>query len=136
MTKRPWRGENKPNKIKLTIVHGPGDCVSVDQMESSLSGFMVHMNGRLTQRRYNYATAFVDHHSKLKYIHLQESISSLQTVEAKIAFEICTRKHGVMVSHFHTDNGRFADRMICDHVESNNQTISYCGVNAHFQNDC
>ena len=134
MTKRPWRGRSQPSKIKPTMVRGPGDCVSVDQMESSLPGFMAQLKGRLTKKRYNYATIFVDHYSRLKYVHLQESISSEQTVEAKIAFEAYSRRHGVTISHYHADNGRFADRMFLDHAADNQQTMSYCGVNAHFQN--
>ncbi len=41
---------------------------------------------------------------------------------------------GVKVSHYHADNGRFADNGFLGDVARNNQTISFCGVNAHFQN--
>ena len=40
MNRCPFRGKNKPNKIKLTVVHRPGDYVSVDKMESFILGFM------------------------------------------------------------------------------------------------
>ena len=66
----PWRGKNVPNKIKPTIVHGLGDCVSVDQMGSLLPGFTAQMKGQLTKRIYNYTTVFVDHHSRLQYVYL------------------------------------------------------------------
>ena len=38
------------------------------------------------------------------------------------------------VRHYHADNGRFADHGFVNHVIKNRQSISYCGVNAHFQN--
>ena len=134
MTRHPWRGKAKPSKIKPTIIRGPGDCVSVDQIESSLPGFMAQLKGRLTKKRYNYATVFVDHYSRLKYVHLQGSITSEETLEAKIAFESYAKKHGVTVSHYHADNGRFADKLFLEHLGNSNQSITYCGVNAHFQN--
>lgn len=72
---------------------------------------MAQMKGRLTKRQYNYATIFVDHKSRLKYVHLQENITSSQTVEAKLAFESYTNKHGVQVKHYHANNGQFADNL-------------------------
>ena len=38
------------------------------------------------------------------------------------------------VRHYHADNGRFADNEFIKSVNSSGQMISYCGVNAHFQN--
>ena len=42
--------------------------------------------------------------------------------------------HDVPVMHYHCDNGRFADNAFKSSVETSGQTISYYGVNAHFQN--
>ena len=134
MTRKPWRSKAAPSKIKPTIVEQPGNCISVDQMESSMPGFMAQMKGRLTRRRYNYATIFVYHRSRLKYVHLQESITSEQMVEAKSAFETNASKYGVTIKHYHVDNGRFADNLFIKSVSDQHQTITFCGVNAHFQN--
>ena len=41
---------------------------------------------------------------------------------------------GIVVKKFHTDNGIFAEEGFKSDVSNNNQTISYCGVGAHFQN--
>ena len=41
---------------------------------------------------------------------------------------------GIRVKKFHTDNGIFAEEGFKSDVSDNNQTISYCGVGAHFQN--
>ena len=76
MTRKPWRSKAAPSKIKPTIVRHPSDCISVDQMESIMPGFMAQMKGRLTRQRYNNATIFIDHRSRLKFVHLQESIPS------------------------------------------------------------
>ena len=41
---------------------------------------------------------------------------------------------GIRVNKFHTENGIFAEEGFKSDVSDNNQTISYCGVGAHFQN--
>jgi len=95
------------------------------------------MYGAMTKRpkkRYRAATVFVDHASRLSYIHLQQGLTSEETVEAKRAFEAYARSHGVSIKHYHADNGRFADNALIDSIARSGQTISYCGVNAHFQN--
>ena len=134
MTKRPWHTKATSNRVKARRVTQPGDCVSVDQLQSTLPGFMGKLRVRLTQKRYTCATIFVDHHSRLTYVHLQESLSSAETLQAKQAFETCCPMHNVTVSHYHTDNERFADSMFISEVKTRSQTISFCGVNAHFQN--
>ena len=71
MTKRPWR-------TKATVKQGSGifkatksgQCVSVDQMESTEDGFVAQLKGKLTRRRYKYATIFVDHYSNFSYVYL------------------------------------------------------------------
>jgi hypothetical protein len=40
----------------------------------------------------------------------------------------------VTIKHYHADNGRFADNAFMQSVAESGQTISFCGVNAHFQN--
>ena len=77
---------------------------------------------------------FVDHHSRLKYVHLTTSTSSQQTVYDKQAFERYCRHMDVHIQHYHCDNGRFADNAFIEHCESQGQTITYCGAYTHFQN--
>jgi len=38
------------------------------------------------------------------------------------------------VKHYHADKGRFAETLFLGDIQSKNQSISYCGVGAHFQN--
>jgi hypothetical protein len=70
----------------------------------------------------------------MSYVHLQESLTSADTVEAKEVFEAFARNMGVRIQHYHADNGRFADNDFMNTVKKQQQTISFCGVNAHFQN--
>ena len=132
MTKRPRSKRKLQGKIK--VAKEPGECVSIDQMESSSSGFIGHMKGRLTKRRYKYATIFVDNYSRYTYVHLQTALTSEETVEAKRAFETHMQSMGVHVTAYHADNGRFADNAFLNAVRQQGQNISFCGVNAHFQN--
>jgi len=134
MTRRPWRTRGTQNKNKLRVATAPGECVSVDQLESPVQGFIAQLKGKLTKRRYGAATIFVDHASRLSYVHLQSRVTAEETVEAKRAFEAYARSHGVIVKHYHADNGRFAENLFMSAVAESGQTISFCGVSAHFQN--
>ena len=134
MSRRAWKTRAK-SKRKIAEAQKPGDVISVDQMESSTVGLIAQLKGRVTTRRYTAATIFVDHFSDLSYVHLQESLSSQDTIAAKRAFEAWAKEQGVdHIKHYHCDNGRFADNAWQQDVRERGQTISFCGVNAHFQN--
>ena len=111
-----------------------GKILFVDQMNWSNLEFIAQLKGKLTRRRYKHATIFVDHYSDLSYIHLQETLSSNETVQVKYAFEAYERKYSVTILHYHADDGRFADNLYINDVNIQGQTISYCGVGALFQN--
>ena len=57
------------------------------------------MKGRLTKKRYIYATVFVDHFSDLKYVHCMSKITAEETIYAKIFFERHTAGFNVRVEH-------------------------------------
>ena len=76
----------------------------------------------------------MDQASGLSYVHLQRTLTAKDTLESKKAFEAYARKHGIKIKHYHADNGRFAENMFMKDVKINGQTISFAGVNAHFQN--
>ena len=129
MTKKPWRTKGNQRKIRTATI--PGECVSVDQLQSSNQGFIAQLKGVLTKRRFKYATVFVDHFSRYKYVHLQSTLTSQDTLAAKRAFEAHCRNHGVTIKQFNADNGRFADNTFINDCKAQGQTITYCGVNAH-----
>ena len=133
MTKRPWRvkGDNKGTTKMATY---PGQVVSVDQLESTSPGFMAQLKGTLTQQRYKYATVSVDQYSRYTFVYLQKRITSQETVMAKHAFERSAHQRGVKIHHYHANNGRFADNAFILDCQASRQSLSYCGVNAHFQN--
>jgi hypothetical protein len=83
MTKKPWSSKGNNPKGVGHLATSPGQMVSVDQLDSSAAGFISQLKGRLTRRRYKAATVFVDHFSRMSYVHLQESLTSADTVEAK-----------------------------------------------------
>ena len=41
---------------------------------------------------------------------------------------------GRTVTHYHADNGRFADNGFVDAVNTKSQKLNFCGVGAHHQN--
>ncbi|KAI2511676.1 hypothetical protein MHU86_2742 [Fragilaria crotonensis] len=119
---------------KLRTASEPGQCISIDQLESSTPGLIAQIKGWLTKKRYKVATIFVDHFSGLSYIHLQKSTNADETLEAKLAFERYASKFKVQVKSYQADNGRFAENKFMAAVKEAGQTITFCGVNAHFQN--
>jgi hypothetical protein len=131
-TKRLWRTKAQPNKIKT--VTRPGECVSIDQLKSPVPGFKGQTKGFFFRECYKVATIFVDHYSRLSYVHLQESTKGDETLLAKRTFEAYAASFGVTIANYHTDNGRFAERLFLDHTALHGQGVSLCGVNAHFQN--
>jgi hypothetical protein len=88
----------------------------------------------LTTKRYTTATIFVDHKSRLGFIFLQQTSNAEETLNAKKAFEAYARSHGVNVRHYLANNGRFAENAWLSHIKAAKQTITFCGVGAHFQN--
>jgi hypothetical protein len=76
-TREPWRGKGKRHfQSHIKKASNPGDVVSVDQLESSIPGFIGQMTGRLTNQRIVASTVYVDHASDLSYIYHQTSMTS------------------------------------------------------------
>jgi hypothetical protein len=109
MTKLPWRGKESKSSHEVFVATRPGECVSVDHMISMHVGFFAQLKGKLTSKRYQAASIFVDHFSRLRYVHLMQDLLSEEMIKAKDAFEWFAAKHGVAIKHYHCDNGRFAD---------------------------
>ena len=134
LNRLPWRVKGKKSKGVLKKVTKPAECISVDQMESRTPGFIGMMRGLLTKQRYICATVFVDHYSDFTYTHLQRSTSMKDTLKAKTTIEAILRRTGIIVMHYHVDNGCFADKDFLNDIVECKQTISFCGAYAHFQN--
>ena len=92
------------------------------------------MSGFLTNQRLWGATIFVDHVSDYVYVHLMRDLSLAETLLAKEAMEKVMAQAGRTVTHYHADNGRFADNGFVDAVNTKSQKLTFCGVGAHHQN--
>ncbi len=136
MTKVPWRGKERKSEHTVFVATKPGEYVSVDHLISTEPGFFGQAKGTLTKTRYKNATIFVNHYSRLIFVYLMTSnLNFSETIEAKQAFEQFAAQHGVRIQHYHCDIGRFAVndfKMVC---KQSNQQLTFCGVNAHFQNE-
>ena len=133
--RRQWKAKaGEVRKIYSQDIKEPGECVSVDQLESSVPGLIGQLKGILTKRRYMVATIFVDHFSSMDYPVLQQSTTSAETVAAKESFELYASTMGIGIRHYHADNGRFADNLFRESIARCNQTISFSGVGIHSQN--
>ena len=133
-TRKPWRTKAPPSSLPKSQVHKPGDCVFIDQSESSTPGLIAQLKGKPTKERYRGTTVFVDAFSDLTHTVLMRNFTAGETLKAKHAFEAFARSHRVTVKHYHADNGCFAENAFRQDLEKQGQTISFCGVNAHFQN--
>ena len=49
-------------------------------------------------------------------------------------FEKFTDEHGIRINHYHCDNDLYADNAFKESCKSSRQRLTFCGVNAHFQN--
>jgi hypothetical protein len=133
MTKLPWRSKESAFSHEIFVTTKPGEIVSVDQMESTEVGFFTQLKGFLTKKQYRYCTDFVDL-SQLCFVHLQIDNSAAETMLAKQAFEKFAAKHGVRILHFHCDNRQFSDNAWKQSCKASCQRLTFCRVNAHFQN--
>jgi hypothetical protein len=134
MTKIPWRGKETKSSHKVFVATKPGECVSVVQMTSTKLGFVAQLKGKLTKKQYCCDTVFVDHYSCLRYVHPQVNDFSIKTVAAKHAFKTFAAQHGVRIQHYHFNNERFSDNAFKQACHDESQQLTFCGVNAHFQN--
>jgi hypothetical protein len=103
-------------------------------MASTKVGFFAQLKGTLTKKRYRSATIFVDHYSCLRFIHLQIDDSAVKTIASKRAFQAFAAEHGVRIQHYHCNNGQFYDNAFQQACHKRCQHLTFCGVNAHFQN--
>lgn len=135
-TKRPWRNKIRPRSVAETIkAEKPGDCVCIDQMIAGTPGLIGQMSGFITRQRYKCLTVFVDAVSGYSYTVPTQSSSASEMLSAKQRFEQHCSTFGVKVRHYHVDNATmFTSKQFIQAVSEAGQTLSYAGVEAHFQN--
>jgi hypothetical protein len=128
MTKVPWRGKERKNKHTVFTATKLGKCVSVDYLQSTEPSYF----GQLANTRYKNVTIFVNHYSRLQFVYLMTSnLTSLETSDAKQAFEQFSAMHGIKIQHYHCNNGQFVYNDFKSACKQSNQRLTLCGVNTH-----
>ena len=135
MIRKQWRHkstsefDNDMGNVKI-----PGELVAVDQMVSPTPGFIAQITGKLTTKRYKYATVYVDIASRYGYVHLQTSPNTEETVNGKREFETHMSSMGVNIRAYQADNGIFKAHGWVNACKQKEQNLTFAGVNAHHQN--
>ena len=70
------------------------------------------------------------------YTHLinQASLRVGETLIGKHKFNLFAKQHGIKLKHFWADNHPFSSKAFLEDLAGNEQSVSYSGVGAHFQN--
>ena len=99
-----------------------------------MPGLVPQLRGRPTNKRFCYATIFVEVFNRLNYIYLHERNDIDNILAAKSDFERFALTSNVKVLRYHCDNGIFGDNALRAACEASPQRITFCGTNAHRQN--
>ena len=62
------------------------------------------------------------------------ALSSDKAIQAKDAFETYATQRGVVVKHYHVNNGIFKSDPWIHHCQKRKQTHTFCGMDSHHQN--
>jgi hypothetical protein len=131
--RRPVASAGKSQPIDANDLH-PGDCVSVDQIESSEPGYVDIYSGKPTNAKYHAASLYTDHASRFMFLKCHYSTGSVEAIDGKRRFEQLASTYGIKIKAYRGDNGIMAKKDYIQHVEQNQQTITLAGVNNHSQN--
>jgi hypothetical protein len=113
----------------------PGDCVSIDQYQSTVKGRLPHTRGKeKPDEKFNGGTLFVDHASGFIFVRHQVSLRSGETIVSKRAFERFATRHGVKIKHYRADNQPFGSQEFRESIDLSFQTLTFSGSGAHHQN--
>jgi hypothetical protein len=107
--RRPVAPPGKAQPIDANDLH-PGDCVSVDQIESSEPGFVDIHIGKPTTARYHAASLYTDHASRFMFLKCHYSTGGAEAIDGKQRFEQLASTYGVKIKAYRGDNGIMAKR--------------------------
>ena len=77
----------------------------------------------------------VDHFSDLTYLHLIIITIQQDALSVKEACGIWDATFGVKIKIYHADNVIFSEQPFISAIEDSNQTVIFCGVVSHHQNE-
>ena len=106
----------------------------MDQIVSAYLGLIPHMSGLLTSRHIWGCTTFCDHISILVYDHLMRDFTVEETLLAAKDFEKKPAQAHRLVTHYHSDNGIYANNAFLESINKKDQKIIFCAFGAHHQN--
>ena len=113
----------------------PGECVSIDQYVCRTPGRLAHTFGKEDEStRYTGGTIFVDHATGFTFTRHQISLRIGETLQAKHEFEAFMGQFGIKVQAYRADNHPFGKPTFIRDCEIQDQTLTFSGVGAHFQN--
>ena len=113
----------------------PGDCISLDQYESSTRGRLPNTKGREAKSdKFCGDTIAIDHKSGKIWVHHQVSLRAGETLSGKHIIERDFQTIGRKVKQYHSDNGVFRSKEFQADLKLHHQTIDFSGVGAHHQN--
>jgi hypothetical protein len=127
--KIPWQTKASSNDGNpIFTPTKPGECISINHIQSTEPGFYGRAKGALTKTCYKNATVFVDHYLHLKFVYLMTNNLTLsETLDAKRTFEHYAVKHDVKIKHYHCNNGSFADNQFHAANEVQQQSLPSAG---------
>ena len=114
----------------------PGQEVSVDHFISSVRGrHFKGYNRGIMEDKFVGGCIFVDHASAHIHIEFQSSLSSHETLSAKMSYENLCKDSGVIPQVYMSDNGKaFTSIEFTEHLSSFFQISKLAGVGAHHHN--
>jgi hypothetical protein len=112
----------------------PGDEVSYDQFDSSVSGYKAQQTGKPTTLRCSCRSVFFDNVSRYVYLQLHHSTGGAEAKSAKHNFERTAKKVESKSRHIVQTMVFFAKEEITSSAAAQNQILTFSGLGAHNQN--
>ena len=113
----------------------PGQRISVDHYQSATPGRLYTSRGSTqNSNKFHGGAIFVDHASGKVSVRHQISLSSSDTIKAKLHFERDAYEDGVIIQSYHTNNGVFTSEQFMTDLLEHKQTIRFSGSGAAHQN--
>jgi hypothetical protein len=112
----------------------PGTGVSSDGMEAGLPGRIFSTKGLPSTKKYKFVSFWVDHMSKFVYATFHASKAAEELVASKTEFEGWAARFNIKITNIRADNGVYSAKLFKDACDKQQQSLTFCGVGAHWQN--
>ena len=98
--KRPWHNNSGLLSIQKEEHDFTGGCVSVDQIISGHNVMVTQTSGFSTLEQFVGATVFLDNFSNFTLVCMIHRINTMETMDAKAAFERKANEYGVKILNY------------------------------------